>query len=541
MPRRLLLFAALVAPLVAAPLSAQGSADALTGSWLVTLTPPNRGEVVVRMRFAADGAGKWHASSRTGAARQFAPWWKYHFGRLTGKVPSGGSLAYIQHGSGAGGAALRGELRSPILGNFFVAATRTAGEIAGELRRDSLGPVVGSIRAVRDTPGSTPRGYSTLARAIRTTLSDNVFDPRLAASPRWRSFFDDVDKAMAGAHDDLDALAAFYSRLPRLRISHISLVRDPALARLPLDSLLTRIQGPPDSLVRVRFPAPGVVYIGVTKWDQVTHAVERAFRRLDSARAHTLVLDMRGNPGGDNSAGSVFSHVFPDSTFAGAFVTRRWFASHAAPPTNAEQGAFPLITRDEGMEIIHTMRANAGVRVAAVPRSPYFGGKMYVLIDGRTGSASEPVAYHLKASGRATLVGQRTGGAVLTALPHDLGDGWVLVLPESDYYAADGTRLEGNGVTPHVEAPSSEALLAAAAEIARDDRLAGTVLRTSTLIALQRWRAAVSAYRDVVAIGGVRANLRTNLERALQQYLVRVPDDAEALTAQRELATVRRQ
>ena len=44
------------------------------------------------------------------------------------------------------------------------------------------------------------------------------------------------------------------------------------------------------------------------------------------------------------------------------------------------------------------------------------------------------------------MVGKRTAGAVLTALPHAVGEGFIVTVPEADYYAPGGFRLEGNGV-----------------------------------------------------------------------------------------------
>jgi len=38
----------------------------------------------------------------------------------------------------------------------------------------------------------------------------------------------------------------------------------------------------------------------------------------------------------------------------------------------------------------------------------------------------------------------------------------VLTLPEADYYAADGVRLEGHGVTPHMSVPWIDAFIAVA-------------------------------------------------------------------------------
>jgi hypothetical protein len=142
------------------------------------------------------------------------------------------------------------------------------------------------------------RDYPALADSIRRVLAEHVYDPRLVQRADWRDALDRIARRMAAARDDADALLAFYANRAHFGTSHLELVRDPALVDIPLDSLAARVAGPPDSLVALRFLAPGVAYLYVRKFDRVTPAVERAFRRIDSSRAHTLVLDIRGNSGG---------------------------------------------------------------------------------------------------------------------------------------------------------------------------------------------------------------------------------------------------
>lgn len=74
---------------------------------------------------------------------------------------------------------------------------------------------------------------------------------------------------------------------------------------------------------------------------------------------------------------------------------------------------------------------------------------LVVLVDGGSRSGKELVARALQRSGRATLVGERTAGAVLAGQPFLLSDGSLLFLAVQDVLV-DGERLEGVGVTPDV-------------------------------------------------------------------------------------------
>lgn len=73
------------------------------------------------------------------------------------------------------------------------------------------------------------------------------------------------------------------------------------------------------------------------------------------------------------------------------------------------------------------------------------------LIDARTRSAKEMLAYYVRRDKVGWLVGERTEGAVLGAGFFPLPDGSVLELPIADVKIGD-VRLEGRGVAPHFEA-----------------------------------------------------------------------------------------
>ncbi|HEX7126460.1 MAG TPA: S41 family peptidase [Thermodesulfobacteriota bacterium] len=106
------------------------------------------------------------------------------------------------------------------------------------------------------------------------------------------------------------------------------------------------------------------------------------------------------------------------------------------------------------------MRSGTG-RIETVDRRgrrrPFFVGwdrPIVVLVDGGTRSAKELLAWSLARAGRARLVGTRTAGAVLASRAFPIGRNALLLVAVTDLLA-DGVRLEGRGIEPHVvvEAP----------------------------------------------------------------------------------------
>jgi hypothetical protein len=407
--------------------------------------------------------------------------------------------------------------------------------------RRTTGAPAGTFEAVPAADPRPVRDYRALATRMRDSVAARIYDPALLQRPEWRSFFRELDARFASVPDDVHAMAVFYALVPRLRMSHLELFRDPVRAATPLDSLLAEDRNP-DALVGLTFPAPGVARLRVARWSGVTSAVDRAFVRIDSAAPHTLILDIRGNRGGDVSSMSPVTHLVRDSLEAGVFLGAGWYRTHRAPPTPAQLAAVPVLSDETAKAVVYGVREHGALRGVVPPRAPYFGGRVFLLVDALSGSASEPLAHILKTTGRATLVGERTPGAMLSAPPHPVGDGWMMIFPEADYIAADGTRLEGNGVRPHVAVASDRALATVAERLRSEQPYAGALLlgaahqEANRLPDAERWfgealRLAPDSLAPLRGLASVHAAAKRwdAAFAALDRVLARDPGDLTAL------------
>jgi hypothetical protein len=85
-----------------------------------------------------------------------------------------------------------------------------------------------------------------------------------------------------------------------------------------------------------------------------------------------------------------------------------------------------------------------------------------VLVGPRTYSSAEALAYHLRAHGRATVVGEPTRGAADHVTPVRLTGQVLGFLPEAEVRdAVTGGNWEGTGVLPDLACPHADALRAA--------------------------------------------------------------------------------
>jgi carboxyl-terminal processing protease len=148
--------------------------------------------------------------------------------------------------------------------------------------------------------------------------------------------------------------------------------------------------------------------------------VQRALATDSARHAGGVVLDLRGNPGGLLDEGVSVASVFLDG---GRVVSYR--------------------TRSEGTS---AMDAAPGGDVTT---------PVVVLVDEGTASAAEVVAGALQDRGRAVVVGSRTFGKGSVQEPSRLADGSAIEITVGHYATPSGRALEGVGIEPDVELPST--------------------------------------------------------------------------------------
>ncbi|MBI2222378.1 MAG: hypothetical protein HYU53_14370 [Acidobacteria bacterium] len=157
-------------------------------------------------------------------------------------------------------------------------------------------------------------------------------------------------------------------------------------------------------------------------------------RAVDAHRgADGIVIDLRGNPGGLAAMlMGVAGHFVPDRVSLGEMRTREGALRFYANPRKVAPDGRPVTP---------------------------FAGRVAILVDALTGSASECFAGGMQSIGRARVFGERTMGQALPALFDRLPSGDVLVHAYADFVTASNTRLEGRGVEPDVGAPWSRGAL----------------------------------------------------------------------------------
>ena len=158
--------------------------------------------------------------------------------------------------------------------------------------------------------------------------------------------------------------------------------------------------------------------------------VKAAVQKVTKQGAKGLVLDLRGNPGGELTEGRDVPSLF------------------------IKKG---LIVSTHGRHSPEQKLYATGDAIA--PTIP-----IVVLVDGGSASAAEIATGALRDTGRATVVGQKTFGKGVFQQVEQLQNGGLLKLTVGSYYLPKGENLAGNGIDAQVPArdnpktPRDEAL-----------------------------------------------------------------------------------
>jgi carboxyl-terminal processing protease len=172
-------------------------------------------------------------------------------------------------------------------------------------------------------------------------------------------------------------------------------------------------------------------------------AIEELMRQAQKAKY--LILDLRGNAGGaTNNLQHLLSLLMPEDTIIGTFVNRPLYDQyHEAHPDYVETDPV-VIAKDSKL---HYLTRHLSV-------DP-FKGKIAVLVNRGTASASEIVAWALRENLHVPILGTQSAGAVLASIYHRLPYGYEVQYPISDYVTKNGIRLENHPIIPDVETSES--------------------------------------------------------------------------------------
>jgi len=193
---------------------------------------------------------------------------------------------------------------------------------------------------------------------------------------------------------------------------------------------------------------PGLVGIDVAR--DIDRAVE-SFRECDR-----LIVDLRGNSGGGIGGLRLMSYLTPAKIPIGYSLSR---ARAQKGYKKEELTRFEHIPSRKIALIWLILRygfVDHSVALFTEGLGPQkFHGRIALLVNEHSASASEMVAAFAAENGLAKIIGTTTPGRLVGSKPFKLPQGYFLILPVGAYLTWQGSRLEGQGVKPDLEVPLS--------------------------------------------------------------------------------------
>ena len=160
----------------------------------------------------------------------------------------------------------------------------------------------------------------------------------------------------------------------------------------------------------------GVIGFNVFLLQPMLEDVKKAMARFAAHHVKAVVLDLRGNPGGQGAMAIPIASLFVTEPLTlGTLQFRDFGQTFTARP---EMGAMP------------------------------FTGPLAILTDEGSASAAEILAAGLQEARRAIVVGDTSLGAVLPSVIEALPGGAVMQYVVADFKTPKGVALEGRGVQP---------------------------------------------------------------------------------------------
>jgi C-terminal processing protease CtpA/Prc len=211
----------------------------------------------------------------------------------------------------------------------------------------------------------------------------------------------------------------------------------------------------PQPIEETRVLAPGIAYIRFGGFPGAPETVEAARRFMEeNAGARTIIFDIRTHRGGGLAEmDAMFPYLFGKETALVRMDTRASVERQHGSPVAGVPTLKVLPAGDDVVGREHFVKPHASEK-------RLFGAKVFVLTSGATASAAEHFALSLKRTGRATLIGEPTGGAGhYGGVRPFAGDKWSVFVPVGRTYdPATGKGWEGDGVAPDVAVPAARAL-----------------------------------------------------------------------------------
>jgi hypothetical protein len=303
------------------------------------------------------------------------------------------------------------------------------------------------LTGIKVADGKPIKDYASIINHAFSITEKTLLNPLWLKSDEWVDFRKKVNILMPGISDDYELAATFYWLGKKLPFSPYEIGKTghnrQAGRKIEVTEMETKSGGA--ALYLNTLP------VTIKAMDSIVTIINRN-------RYSNLIIDLRGrNRIYPDAANELLNYLSDKTFYAGAFLTRKWFETNTYIPTTGDFEKKLKSDPETGNNIGELYNGPARF-LNIVPTGKNFKGKAFILTDSRTSRVSEALVYIIKKSGIATIVGQKTAGALILSENIRINNEYDLNLPVSDFYTDDGKNLNKNGIYPDIQLSGEDAL-----------------------------------------------------------------------------------
>jgi hypothetical protein len=294
--------------------------------------------------------------------------------------------------------------------------------------------------------------YLQLIEQLIHISEEKLYNPSLIKKRKWKKFKKKMLALAPKISDDAELIVAYNNYARKLPFSHYGLSKTDGF------QIKTKKE---KSVERLEFKDLGnqINYLKVHNFFGTATEVDQVFKQILENNPEHLIIDLRDNPGGSAEAGIQLARYFVNqSYYAGIFLTQKWFNQQKEIPKVEDYTNLPNFNQANFKLIQKGIHEEKGLCLRVDPAEQQFKGKLYILINSKTASTSEPIVYSIKQYNLGLVIGEKTKGAMLNGEAFIAQDSYKLWVPTADYYTADGRKIDGTGVAPDIKVNAEEAL-----------------------------------------------------------------------------------
>ena len=330
------------------------------------------------------------------------------------------------------------------------------GGIKASIIGKKSGLTFGSFEATEVKQLQKPNDYVRIYDSIVAKTQSHIFKKSILEKKEWQNFVAEMKEFSSVAMDDGEFLYGFFLKAKNLPFSHFSIIGtkdERSNFAIPgntkaADKLLPTLKSTENDTYLLDVPA----------FNFKANEIDVLMNELIVANPKNLIIDLRTNQGGFmEGAMRICEYLSEKPIYGGVMLSQHYWNKNENPPAAENYDQFKILNESNYEKFkAEVKKADDGLCFKTTPNKNVFKGKIYILTSSATASTSEPFVYALQLEKIATVVGEKTAGAMLSMEPFTISN-FTYTIPMLDYYTKDGKRLDKIGVEPDIKCTKTEA------------------------------------------------------------------------------------